>query len=199
MPYVYRRPFDYPQHRQAFNHWQLASSIEVAAAAAAFTTYPATITSAGVETTQYSRVTRFAIAGIYRNRWPYAVQRSRINLFYTDAVEIQAQSTSADFTTYAADVRIGASSGGTITVGRQDLGFTTYGATITGARRDPLNDAEGTFTTHRATLTRTEGLGVSREGHVAASASGTYTGGTTRVQRRSGRKASGIHELTKRK
>ena len=201
MSYVYRRPFDYAQRRQSFNLWALAASVEASAAAGTFTTYAASITStfAGASATYDSRITRFASQGIYRRRWNYAVQQARINLFYTDAVDILASSTSASFTALAADVRLGSASGGTISAGRQDLGFTTYTASIVGDRRDPLNDAEGTFQTYAATLTRTAGLGESKVGTVPAQGTGTYFPGRVNVKGHSGRKVSPMREIVRRK
>lgn len=201
MPYVYRRPFDYAQRRQTFNDWQLASSIEASAATASFTTFSASITStlAGASATYDSRATRFSAQGVYRRRWNYAVQSARINLFYTDAVEIQANTATASFTTFPADVRVGASSGGIITAGRQELSFTTFPATITGARRDPINDAVGTFQTFAASITRTAGLGESKVGTVPAQGTGTYFPGRVNVKGRSGRKVSPMREIVRRK
>lgn len=201
MPYVYRRPFDYAQRRQSFNLWALAASVEASTATASFTTFAASITStlAGTSATYDSRITRFASQGIYRKRWNYAVQQARINLFYTDAIEIQASSASASFTAFPADVRVGASSGGTINAGRQELGFTTFPATVTGARRDPINDAVGTFQTFAATITRTAGLGESKVGTVPAQGTGTYFPGRVNVKGRSGRKVSPMREIVRRK
>lgn len=198
MPYVYRRPFDYPQHRQAFNLWQLAGAIEATTATASFTTYPASVSSTAVAE-QSSRSVRFASQGIFRRRWPYAVQQTRINLFYTDAVEIQATQATADFTTYAADVRLGSSSGATIDADLATAGFTSYTAEVLGGRRDPISDAIGEFTTYPTTITATYGLGESVIGQVPAKGSANYTPGRLNIKGRSGSRRSPLRELVKRK
>ncbi len=199
MPYVYRRPFDYSQRRQTFNLWQLAASIEATSASASFTTFAATITSGGVASENPSRTVRFSARGIFRERWSYAANNARITLFYSDAQSIEATAAEATFTTFPAEVQIGANSGATINASVAEAAFATYQATVTGDRRDPLGDGVGTFTTYAADITRTAGLGVSRVGQVAAQASGTYAGGSMSVTRRSGRKNRAVHELAKRK
>jgi hypothetical protein len=198
VPYVYRRPFDYPQHRQAFNLWYLAGAIEATGASAAFTTYAAAISSS-TASEQSSRSVRFSSQGVFRRRWPYAVQHSRINLFYTDAVDIAGVATSGAFATYAARVQLGSVGGSTITAVVATETLTTYPAAITGGRRDPLSDDVGAFTTYPATLTRSSGLGESRVGQVPAKGSQNYTPGRLNIKGRSGFKRSGLRELVKRK
>lgn len=198
MPYVYRRPFDYPQHRQAFNLWYLAGAVEASSASAAFTTYPASVTSS-VAAEQYSRAVRFSAQGIYRRRWPYAVQQTRINLFYTDAVEIQAIGTAGAFVAYSSRVQLGSTAGATISAEDGTGAFTTYTAAITGGRRDPLSDDVGTFTTYPAVMTATYGLGESKVGTVPAKGSGNYSPGRVSVKGRSGRKLSPTREIVRRK
>lgn len=198
MPYVYRRPFDYPQHRQAFNLWYLAGAIEATSASAAFTTYAAVITSDTLP--QYdSRATRFASQGIFRRRWPYAVQQTRINLFYTDAVEVQGIKASGAFASFAARVQLGSVSGATISATLDESAFTTYTAAIEGGRRDPLSDDVGSFTTYPATMTVTYGLGESVIGQVPAKGSANYTPGRLNIKGRSGSRRSPLRELVKRK
>ena len=198
MPYVYRRPFDYPQHRQAFNHWYLAGAIEAARASAAFTTFAAVVTS-NTASEQSSRSVRFSAQGIFRRRWPYAVNVARINLFYTDAVDIAGVATSGAFATYEARVQLGSVAGTTIDAALEDAAFATYLSAIEGGRRDPLSDDVGSFTTYPATLTRTSGLGESRVGQVPAKGGGNYIPGRIGVKGRSGRKFSPVREIVKRK
>lgn len=197
MPYVYRRPFDYPQHRQAFNLWQIAANQQAATASASFTTFAATLTVTAGEDTQYSRSVRFSTQGIYRRRWSYAVERSKINLFYTDAQEIFPAAISGAFTTYAARVQLGAVSGSTVDAEAASAALTTYPATVTGGRRDPLSDDVGTFTAYPAAITGTRGLGESRVGQVPAKGSGNYIPGRISVKGRSGRKRGPVREIVK--
>lgn len=198
MPYVYRRPFDYPQHRQAFNLWYLAGAIEATGTSAAFTTYAASVTSS-TAAEQYSRSVRFASRGVYRRRWPYAVQQTRINLFYTDATEIASIPTAGAFTANAARVQLGSTAGATIIAGTASDAFTTYVATVQGGRRDPLEDGVGSFTAYPADVTATHGLGESKVGTVPAKGSGNYAPGRINVKGRSGRKFSPTRELVRRK
>jgi len=199
VPYVYRRPFDYPQHRQAFNHWYLAGMLEAIPATAAFTTYPAGITSTGGASDQSSHTTRFGSPGIYRKRWSYATHNARINLFYTDATEVQAQPTAGAFATHVAFVQLGSSPGATIAALLDTSAFTTYTAGITGGSRNPIEDAVGEFQTYPAGVTGTRGLGESRVGSVPARGSGNYKPVRLNTKGRSGRRLSSLSEIIKRK
>ena len=197
MPYTYRRPFDYPQHRHAFNVWAMQGLVEGVKAAGAFTGHAATITSAGATGDRLARGTRFAAAPIYRRRWPYAEHQARIILIYTDADAISAETGRGAFTGHIAAVQVGVASGATVGAGSVSVGLTTYDATIEGDRRDPLADAIGQLATYQALLTRTAGLGQSRTGATQAKASGTYVPGSTRVGRK--RVASLTNRITRAK
>lgn len=197
MPHVYRRPFDYPQHRQAFNVWAMQGLVEGVTATGAFTGHGATITSAGTAGDRLARGTRFAAAPIYRRRWPYAEHQARIILIYVDADAIDAIAAQGAFTAYAAAVQVGGASGATIGAKSVSVGFATYDATIEGGRRDPLSDAIGQLSTYQASLIRAAGLGQSRTGATQAKASGTYVPGSTRQPRR--RVASLTNRITRAK
>lgn len=196
MPSIYRRPFDYPQHRQAFNVWAMGGLVEGVAEAAAFTAHAASITATTV-TDRYSRSVRYATQGVYRRRWPHAEHQARIILIYTDADAIDAERAQGVFTAHAATVRVGSASGATVAAESVSVGFETYDAAIEGGRRDPLSDAIGQLATFTAALTRTAGLGQSRIGHVGGTASGTYQPGSTRGPRR--RVVSTTNRITKAK
>ena len=183
MPYVYRRPFDYPQHRQAFNVWAMGGLVEAVAATGAFTAFPATVTATS-STDQYSRATRFSTQGVYRKRWPFAEHNARIVLIYKDADAIDAQLGSAAFTTFRAAVQVGSSSGVSLNGVTDTAAFGTFTATLEGGRRDPLGLGLTLLSTYAASVTRTAGLGQSRTGAVSAKASGTYQPGSTRAPRR---------------
>lgn len=183
MPYVYRRPFDYPQHRQAFNVWAMGGLVEAVAATGAFTAFQATITATS-STDQYSRATRFSTQGVYRKRWPFAEHNARIVLIYKDADAIDAVQGAGTFTTFRAAVQVGANPGATISATLETGAFGTFTATLEGGRRDPLGYGAGTLIGFPASVTRTAGLGQSRTGAVSAKPSGTYQPGSTRAPRR---------------
>lgn len=183
MPYVYRRPFDYPQHRQAFNVWAMQGLIEGTTAAGAFTAHAATVTATS-STDKYSRSVRYAAQGIFRRRWPHAEHNARIVLIYKDADAIDAAQGAGTFTTFRAAVQVGANPGAAISATLETGAFGTFTATLEGGRRDPLNVGLGSLVTHSATLVRTEGLGESRVGATSAKPSGTYQSGSTRAPRR---------------
>ena len=183
MPYVYRRPFDYPQHRQAFNVWAMQGLFEGTAPALALTAHQATVSSTAGSGTQYSRSVRYSAQGVYRRRWSHAELRAKIYLIYTDADAIDASRPVAGWTGYKAAVQLGSNPGATVAADDATGAFTTYDAGIEGGRRDPYELGRGLFVGHVAALTRTAGLGQSRTGHVSATASGTYQPGSTRVRR----------------
>jgi hypothetical protein len=178
--HIYRRPFDYSQHRQEFNLWALQAQLEAGTATASLTTYGATITGTAPIPTQLSRSMRFSSAGVYRNRWPYAQINARVFLIYTDSESISAERATGAFATYSSTVQLGSTSGATINAGVASGTFATFDATITGGRRDPLEDAVGSLQTYVAEVTRIAGLGVSRSGHVSVASTGPYTRGSSR-------------------
>lgn len=180
MRHIFRRPFDYPQHRQEFNLWALQAQLEAGSTSAAFTTYASSITAPTATPSQLSRSLRFSSAGVYRNRWPYAQHFARIQVTYTDADALDVARTEAAFAAHAATVQLGSTSGATISAGLATAAFTGHDATITGGRRDPVEDAVGSLTTYQASIARTAGLGVSRTGHVSVSSTGPYTRGSSR-------------------
>lgn len=180
MRHIYRRPFDYSQHRQEFNLWALQAQLEAGTATASLTTYGATITGTAPIPTQLSRSMRFGTAGVYRNRWPFAQHHARVYLIYKDSDAVDAERALNAFATYSATVQLGSTSGATISAAVATGTFATFGATITGGRRDPVEDAVGSLQTYVAGVTRTAGLGVSRTGHVSVSSTGPYTRGSGR-------------------
>ena len=180
MRHIYRRPFDYPQHRQEFNLWAMQGLVEGQLGSSAFGTFAATITSAAPASSQLSRSTRFSSQGVYRNRWPYAQHQARLILTYKDADAVDAERAGASFAALAAAVQLGNASGATIDAGVATGTFATFDATITGGRRDPVEDAVGSLQAYVAEVTRTAGLGVSRSGHVSATSTGPYTRGSGR-------------------
>lgn len=184
MPYVYRRPFDYPQHRQAFNVWAMQGLLEGTAPALSLTAHQATVTSTAGAGSQYSRATRYGTDGVFRRRWPHAQMRAKVFLIYTDADAIDASRPVVGFTGHAATVQLGANPGAAVAADDASGAFTTHDATVQGGRRDPYELGRGTLTGHAATLTRTAGLGPSRTGAVSAKPSGTYQSGSTRAPRR---------------
>lgn len=183
MPYVYRRPFDYPQHRQAFNVWAMQGLTEATLGAGAFSTFSATV-SATTATDKYSRSVRFSAQGVFRRRWPFAEHNAKIVLIYADADAINAAQGAGALATFTARVQLGAAQGASLTATLATDAFATYAATVTGGRRDPYSVGNGVLVTHQATLTRTAGLGPSRTGAVSAKPSGTYQAGSTRAPRR---------------
>lgn len=183
MPYVYRRPFDYPQHRQAFNVWAMQGLTEATLGTGAFATFPATV-SATTATDKYSRSVRFSAQGVFRRRWPFAEHNAKIVLIYADADAINAAQGAGTLATFTARVQLGAAQGASLTATLAADAFATYAATVTGGRRDPYSVGNGVLVTYQATLTRTAGLGPSRTGAVSAKPSGTYQPGSTRAPRR---------------
>lgn len=196
MPSIYRRPFDYPQHAQAFNVWAMGGLVEGVAATGAFTAHQATV-SATTATDKYSRSVRYAAQGVFRRRWPHAEHQARIVLIYADADAIDAERAQGAFTGHAATVRLGSTAGATVAAEAVSAGLTTYGAAIEGGRRDPLADAIGQLATYTASLTRTAGLGESRVGATSAKPSGTYQPGSIRAPRR--RVASTTNQIVRAK
>jgi len=178
--HIYRRPFDYSQHRQEFNLWSLAEQLEAEVATAALTGHAATITASSGVAEGLSRSMRFSSAGVYRNRWPYAQHHARVQITYTDADALDVARTEAAFAAHAATVQLGSTSGATISAGVATATFTGHDATISGGRRDPVEDAVGSLQTYVAEVTRIAGLGVSRTGHVSVSSTGPYTRGSGR-------------------
>lgn len=196
MAYVYRRPFDVPQHRQAFNVWAMAGLTEGNLGAGTFSTFSASISSTA-SLDRNSRGTRFPTQGVFRRRWPYAEHQARIVLFYTDADAVDALRGGASFTGLQATVQLGSTSGAAIAADAAEAGFATYTGAIEGGRRDPYALAVGAFTGLQASLQRTAGLGQSRTGATQAKASGTYQPGSTRV--RPGRVVSITNRITRAK
>ena len=180
MRHIYRRPFDYPQHRQEFNLWAMQGLVEGQLGSSAFGTFAATITSAAPVSSQLSRSMRYSSAGVFRNRWPYAQHQARLILTYKDADAVDAERAGAAFAAFIAAVQLGSTSGATIDAGVATGTFATFDATITGGRRDPVEDAVGSLQTYVAEVTRTAGLGVSRSGHVSVASTGPYTRGSSR-------------------
>lgn len=180
MRHIYRRPFDYPQHRQEFNLWALQASVDAGSASVALTGHLATITASAGVAEGLSRSMRFSSAGVYRNRWPYAQHHARVYLTYKDSDAVDAERAVGAFTTYAVTIRVGSAAGATVDAGVATATFTGHDATISGGRRDPVEDAVGSLQTYVAEVTRTAGLGVSRTGHVSVSSTGAYTRGSSR-------------------
>ena len=180
MRHIYRRPFDYPQHRQEFNLWALLASVDAGSASVALTGHSATITASAGVADSLSRSMRYSSAGVFRNRWPYAQHFARIQITYKDSDAVDAERALNAFATYSATVQLGSTSGATISAGVATGTFATFGATITGGRRDPVEDAVGSLQTYVAEVTRIAGLGVSRTGHVSVSSTGPYTRGSGR-------------------
>lgn len=180
MRHIYRRPFDYPQHRQEFNLWALQASVDAGSASVALTGHSATITASAGVAESLSRSMRYSSAGVFRNRWPYAQYFARIQITYKDSDAVDAERALNAFATYSATVQLGSTSGATISAGVATGTFATFGATITGGRRDPVEDAVGSLQTYVAEVTRIAGLGVSRTGHVSVSSTGPYTRGSGR-------------------
>ncbi len=181
MRHIFRRPFDLAQRvrREAFRASQGVA--QLGASSAAFTAHSATITSVSIVVeTRLGRVTRYSSGGVFRTRWPYAQNHAKVLLTYTDSDAIDSASASAALVTYVAEIRVGSSFGATIDAGVATGTFATFGAEITGGRRDPLEDAVGSLTTYQASIARTAGLGVSRTGHVSATPTGPYTRGSSR-------------------
>jgi hypothetical protein len=195
--HIYRRPFDFPQHRQAFNVWAMAGLTEGNLGTLTSATYAATVTSSAGTGTQYSRSVRYSAQGIYRPRWPHAEKRSKIYLIYTDADAIDAARPVAGFTASRATVQLGSNPGAGIGADDASAAFTTFDAAIEAGRRDPFEVGRAFFAGQAATVTGTAGLGQSREGATQAKSSGTYTPGSTRAGRK--RVASLTNRITRAK
>ena len=180
MRHIFRRPFDYPQHRQEFNLWAMQGLVEAQLTSSAFTSHAAAITSAAPATTQSSRSTRYSSGGVFRTRWPYAQHHARVLLTYKDADSIEAERAGGAFLSFVAEVRLGSSTGASINAQSAQAAYSTHPAEVSGGKRDPIADAIGSLTTYQASIARTAGLGVSRTGHVSATPTGPYTRGSSR-------------------
>lgn len=199
MAYVYRRPFDYSSPRRLPQIWWDRALFNAQAGSGAFATYAAVVSSGGVASENPSRAVRFSAKGIFRRRWPYAVNNARQILFYTDAQETQGVAASGSFATNAATVQLGSTSGAAIVATDAASAFDTYTSEVTGARQDPIGDNTAVFSTYAAAVIGTEGLGESRVGGVPAKGRGGYLPGRLSVKGRTGRKLSPMRELVKRK
>lgn len=200
MSYVYRRPFEYAQRKQRFEFVPaLLSSVEGVAAAAAFTTYAATVTSTAGANEKLARAFRSRTEGVYRKSWVYEQYNSRIILIYSAALETFAVTDTLAFTTYAATVQVVANPGATVATTPDTLAMTTYAAAVQGARAESPFIGAMFLTGHAATITRTAGLGPSRVGAVGSRSSGGYIPDSIRGATRGVRGRARITELVKRK